>query len=303
LAACASAGRADAKTGHGRQRFQTHSWYRIPRYDQPAEAVADGACSNFPLDTRCKSRREQRAAPTDLHRAAPRQSQVIKYGFNRFADLFFCTGGDGRAFPRAEMRHVGRAVARAMPCQRVVLEAATCAPCLLSVVSVARAAGCIAAESCTVHVKTASRAADRQVQYADMYGLRAGVPRAMVHTSSSVYQIAALKAESNAPTCSARGPWALYQAGIAEGRIRLDARQKAAMKVLQDLCSKLEALYPLRSRPSNLTMVDNVSTSRSRSSWFAPSHLTHSPCTRGIAACLDMGRNDHVMYTLTPLST
>lgn len=68
---------------------------------------------------------------------------------------------------------------------------------------------------------------------------------------------------------AARGPLGLYQAGIAEGRYRHDDRQDSAMRLLQALFVKLEARYPRKKRPSNLTMVDNVATARSKNSWCA----------------------------------
>jgi hypothetical protein len=125
--------------------------------------------------------------------------------------------------------------------------------------------------------------------------------RALLHSSASALQLPAT-ASSPAPAASAsgaqlmsqpaprfsgggRGPLAIYTAGVSEGRYRQDPRQEAALRLLQDLYVQLEAKYPRKTRPSNLTLVDNVSTSRSRKSWCDSRPLISacsamSSCTR-----------------------
>jgi hypothetical protein len=96
-----------------------------------------------------------------------------------------------------------------------------------------------------------------------------------LHLSSTTHREAAA-ASSNAPQDFSilsqdlkphTGPWAKYEASLCDGRIRYDMRQVALMELLQKLYLKLDAAYPVRSKPSNLTMLDNVATRGSRSSW------------------------------------
>jgi hypothetical protein len=63
-----------------------------------------------------------------------------------------------------------------------------------------------------------------------------------------------------------RGPWAAYQSGIQHGRIRPDVRQLKPMKLLQELYIQLEALYPPKRKPSNLTLVESVER-KDKASW------------------------------------
>lgn len=66
-----------------------------------------------------------------------------------------------------------------------------------------------------------------------------------------------------------RGPQADFQAQLDDGTLRSDPRQVAAIGLLQDVYIQLEKLYPRKKKPSNLTMLNNVSTKQSRAAWCA----------------------------------
>lgn len=69
-----------------------------------------------------------------------------------------------------------------------------------------------------------------------------------------------------------RGPQAVFQAQLESGTLRSDPRQVAAIQLLQNVYTQLEKLYPKKKKPSNLTMVANVSTKSKRSAWCVCSH-------------------------------
>jgi hypothetical protein len=87
-----------------------------------------------------------------------------------------------------------------------------------------------------------------------------------LHGCASVLQRPETRSGS---THSSGGPQQLYHELLDSGSMRTDARQVAAMQLLQDVYVQLVKLYPKRRKPSNLTMVDNISTSSNRTAWCA----------------------------------
>ena len=67
---------------------------------------------------------------------------------------------------------------------------------------------------------------------------------------------------------SSRGPQPYFQAQIDSGTMRSDPRQVAAMGLLQDVYIQLEKLYPRMKKPSNLTMVSNISKKSNHDAWY-----------------------------------
>lgn len=66
---------------------------------------------------------------------------------------------------------------------------------------------------------------------------------------------------------SRRGPQLDFEAQLDAGTFRSDPRQVAAIGLLQDVYAQLEKLYPRMKKPSNLTMVSNMSTKSNRDAW------------------------------------
>lgn len=66
---------------------------------------------------------------------------------------------------------------------------------------------------------------------------------------------------------SRRGPQPHFQAQLDAGTLRSDPRQVAAIGLLQDVYIQLQKLYPRIKKPSNLTMVSNVSTKSNHDAW------------------------------------
>jgi hypothetical protein len=65
------------------------------------------------------------------------------------------------------------------------------------------------------------------------------------------------------------GPWRRYIDGLRRGKLKVDERQVVTMKLLQKLYVDLETLHPhpRKSKPSNLTVLDNVATDGKKGSW------------------------------------